>query len=196
MKIWLARGCTIAIFLLTVGFMLYLYSVRWSPFDVYIPSQNGDDSHDDGDDDDGGDDGDDNGDTNSSDMLYLLAGVMGTATILGVFCMSTSVAAIQFFHERFNATGPAAKFFSEAAFTVYLIHSVVITVVAWTWFLIIDLMSSTDLYWPPDNGQSTTALSSTWLLVAGWAYTAVLSMAIVWPLAFYLRKLPGLRDVL
>eukprot|EP00614_Pseudopedinella_elastica_P032156 CAMPEP_0172636084 /NCGR_PEP_ID=MMETSP1068-20121228/202313_1 /TAXON_ID=35684 /ORGANISM="Pseudopedinella elastica, Strain CCMP716" /LENGTH=118 /DNA_ID=CAMNT_0013448447 /DNA_START=94 /DNA_END=450 /DNA_ORIENTATION=- len=51
------------------------------------------------------------------------------------------------------------------------------------------------LYWRPGDPFSSTEMD-TWLLVAGWVYTAVLSNLVVWPLATQLRKLPVLKEML
>ena len=56
--------------------------------------------------------------------------------VCGVFCISVTITELNIFYSYFNYTTEWTKFFSAAAYTVYLIHPWVITPVAWTWIWI------------------------------------------------------------
>jgi len=112
---------------------------------------------------------------------------------------------MDFFRRHLNFQGRTQKFFSDAAYTVYIIHPFVVTLIVWSYVVIVDAcganamrdMGSTDglgvdvPVWfviESDAGEG--------LLWLGWFYTWVMSNLIVWPLSYGLKQLPVLRDVL
>ena len=56
--------------------------------------------------------------------------------------------------------------------------------------------SSTVIVFPANKSTSSTVLGDDSLVVAGLLYTIAATNLIVWPLAYVVRKLPILRDIL
>lgn len=96
------------------------------------------------------------------------------------------------------------EFFAESAYTVYLIHPLIIAGLAAGFVEIYRAgdygsgiefdfdssccsVSDTPLV-GPDNGGAVLCL--------GWLVVNILTHLIVWPLAWYVKKLPVLRDIL
>jgi hypothetical protein len=125
--------------------------------------------------------------------------------IKGVLCVLMSFVLMDFFRRRFNFQGRTQKFFSDAAYTVYIIHPVVVTLIVWSYVVIVDACGANAMR---DMG-STDGLGGSYpmrfviesdagegLLWLGWFYTLVVSNMILWPLSYGLKQLPVLRDIL
>jgi len=87
---------------------------------------------------------------------------------------------------------------------VYIIHPIVITLVVWSYVMILDACGANvmkDMSFPDGfYGKMVRFViesdSGEGLLWLGWFYTLVVSNLILWPLACGLKQLPLLRDVL
>jgi peptidoglycan/LPS O-acetylase OafA/YrhL len=74
-----------------------------------------------------------------------------------------------------NVETRATRFLARAAFGVYLLHPLVVTAATRVYLLI----AGKDVNYP-----------------VGFGFTAAVSLLVVWPLAYSLAQLPGLRAVL
>jgi len=128
----------------------------------------------------------------SDDIGQMIFQVMS-----GVMTMSLSMCITQIFSAYGNFTNKTTKFFSEAAYGVYILHPVVWPIVSYTY---VQLLRA-------NNVELSFSLSTDWTIVStdeigtlplvlGWLYTLFFSNLILWPCAFFLRKLPGLRSIL
>ena len=106
--------------------------------------------------------------------------------IAGMFCLDMCLAVLEIFQSFADYTSPTIKFLAEAAYTVYLIHPIVITALtagfievyrAGGWgegiqFTGDSLSSKTQLVGPDDGGA---------VLAIGWFAINIMTHAIVWP---------------
>jgi glucan biosynthesis protein C len=121
--------------------------------------------------------------------------------VAGMFCVDMGLAVLEFLQSHADYSTPTTKFFSDAAYTVYLVHPIIITGLtavfievyrAGGWgdgiqFTDGSLSSSSQLAGPDDGGA---------ILAIGWLVVNVLAHVIVWPLSWGIRKLPLLRMIL
>merc|ERR1712217_977385 len=110
-----------------------------------------------------------------------------------------SVAMLDLLGRFANFTSPATRFFSKAAFGVYLLHPMVWPLIS---MLVIKVFESIGhsftfncedetKYFPKDF-----TLLPTWLLFLGWFCTEIVSQLILWPLVHLLRSIPGCAGIL
>ena len=188
-----AVAVTVVISLATLASTFALYFTHTAAFGQ--ASNGGDDDHSDDDHDDGGDDG---GDA-AAGSVWTLASFLAVCVVLGVFCMTCSVAQLALFHDRLNYRSDRTAFFSDAAYAVYLIHPWVITPIAWGYVLLYERFTHDHVFFREHATTSTSRWKGgatspyIWL---GWALVNVLSQLVVWPLASQFRKLPVLRGIL
>jgi glucan biosynthesis protein C len=114
--------------------------------------------------------------------------------VAGIYCIDMSLAVLRFFQTYLDYRTTWTKFFSDAAYTVYLIHPCIVVLVSSLWIHIYESLGfklewkELSSYTPIEGGGITLSLS--------WLCSNLLTHAIVWPLAWYIRKLPGLRQIL
>jgi len=119
------------------------------------------------------------------------------AMFFGLMTMTISMNLIQLFSVYGNFSNKISQFFSEAAYGVYILHAAVWPVVSYTYVLLLRASGVPVSFSPVTDGQFVSSDDiGTWRVVLGFLYTFFLSSLILWPLAFFLRKLPGLRNVL
>jgi len=115
----------------------------------------------------------------------------------GLFTMSMSMTVIELFSTYGNVSNKVSKFFSESAYGVYILHPVVWPMISYTYVLLLRAGGVSISFSVATDGQVVSPDDiGTWRVVLGFLYTLCISNLILWPLAFYLRKLPGLRNVL
>ena len=114
----------------------------------------------------------------------------------GIFTVVMSLTWIQFSHSYLNFSNKVTNFFSKSAYTVYIIHPLIAVPVTWSFQLLLEVFDDTKLYFCKDTSVSKTHFKNNWLIWFGWVYAVVLSLLILWPLAWCIRKLPGLRLIL
>merc|ERR1712070_1180921 len=109
--------------------------------------------------------------------------------------MLFSLSAVALFTNHFNYSTPTTKWFAKSAYTVYLIHGWVLTVVT---FLHVQVLKACreQISFPDDATYSKSHLSSEGWLFLSFFSTTLLTLGICWPLASAIRQLPGLRDIL
>ena len=99
-------------------------------------------------------------------LLVLLA---------GMFCLDMSLLVLLTFQRWANVETSLTRFLARGAFGVYLLHPLVVTGATRVYLL----FAGKDVNYP-----------------VGFGFTAVVSLLVVWPLAYSLAQLPGLRAVL
>jgi glucan biosynthesis protein C len=117
--------------------------------------------------------------------------------VAGVFCVDMCIATLQFFQQYANTTTRL----SEAAYTVYLIHPLVITGVTAAFVEVYNHLYDKAIVFGDDDGPISTSQlegpgEGSLHLFVGWLVVSVVSHLICWPLAWYLRRLPYLNQVL
>jgi glucan biosynthesis protein C len=123
-------------------------------------------------------------------LFYLVA---------GFFCLDMSLAVLQLFQRHLNLRTPISRVLADSAYTVYLIHPLVIASVTSGFIWVYN-----SLYHDSITFVGSTASSShlegpydgSLHLAIGWVAVNLVCHAIVWPLAWGLRQLPGLRSIL
>lgn len=135
------------------------------------------------------------GENNAWALLYI--------PVAGLFCVDMSLMLLELFQSYADFSTPITRLFSDAAYTVYLIHPIVVTGLTTIFVAIYRAgnfgseiefddgffytASSTRLV-GPDNGGGT--------LLLGWVTVNILSHLLVWPLAWQLKQLPGFCQIL
>eukprot|EP00553_Chaetoceros_curvisetus_P015952 CAMPEP_0204642828 /NCGR_PEP_ID=MMETSP0718-20130828/177_1 /ASSEMBLY_ACC=CAM_ASM_000674 /TAXON_ID=230516 /ORGANISM="Chaetoceros curvisetus" /LENGTH=515 /DNA_ID=CAMNT_0051663711 /DNA_START=35 /DNA_END=1582 /DNA_ORIENTATION=+ len=126
----------------------------------------------------------------SEDNVYYIPAFL----VAGVYCIDMSLVLLEFFQSYLDFQNRFTKYMSNAAYTVYIIHPVFVVGVTSIWIAYYEshgnVIEWTDLHstTPIDGGGLT--------LMVGWIVSNVLSSVLVWPSASFLRKLPGLREIL
>jgi len=121
----------------------------------------------------------------------------------GMMMLIIPIVLIDFFRRFLNGGGRFMAIMSEATFLVYVIHPYVFEPVTWSYVALIRacgaVVVKTQLSSQAFSGAYPFAFAvqseSDVFLWLGWFYTLLVGNALVWPLAHFLRKLPGLREV-
>lgn len=119
-------------------------------------------------------------------------------SILGIETAALSVSVLHFFAVHCNFQNKLLECASRGQYAAYVYQTVIIPAATWTYVKLLEATGyPLEFYFDRDID---TFVSSTELplsvLVAGWLYTIVVVTAVSWPLAYYSRKLPLLREVL
>ena len=120
--------------------------------------------------------------------------------IAGVFCVDMITLLLFLFQEYLNWETAFSKFLSRAAYTVYLIHPLVICGLTALYVWCYNKVSSkADQIVFPKQGDSPLAPPGSggedWFWI-GWTLVTIASQILVWPISFGLTQLPVLRDIL
>jgi hypothetical protein len=143
--------------------------------------------------------------------LWLMLSVW--AVVQCVYGVVVSVLEVELFHRCLNCGGGSLhRFLTDSIYGVYLFHYPVVHFFGWTYVhLILEQGFGKVLTYKMDpwcylrskclKGEYTLVVAMTTPLEEpqlwfGWAYTTVLTILVVFPLAYFLRKLPVLRDIL
>jgi hypothetical protein len=132
----------------------------------------------------------------------FLGTFFGLTMILGVFAVCMSIVALDVCRARCNTAGPLSRWLAANAYAAYLLHPLV--VVPLTWLAVAAFrnlgasitfadgsVDSTSCVTPPHLRSHDTAV-----LAAGFVCVLVASLALVFPLAAAVRRLPRARSVL
>ena len=120
-------------------------------------------------------------------------------TLSGLVAVTISVWMLALFRRKFNVTSPRCKFFANTAYTVYLIHPLVVVPLTMLWVTILRNVFDIDVLFLKDVSQghrSATDVGSDGLVWAGWLFISISSQLIVWPLAHLCRQLPFTKGIL
>jgi glucan biosynthesis protein C len=125
-------------------------------------------------------------------LFYLVA---------GFFCLDVSLAILEVFQRHLNLQTPFSRFLADSAYTVYLIHPLVTTIVTSGYIWVYNSRFDHDVITfvgtvPVSSSHLEGPLDGSVHLAIGWVAVNVVSHAILWPLAWGLRQLPGLRSIL
>jgi len=82
----------------------------------------------------------------------------------------------------------------KSAYAVYVFHEVIMNLMIWLWIVILRKGMGYDLVFD-EYGNNTTELSNG-VIVLGWVFVSILTQLIVWPFAYFVRKLPILNQIL
>ena len=137
------------------------------------------------------DDSDDNTWNDSHLIIWLLFYIF-----MGFMCIAISLTILQFSYQYLNFTNKYTQFLSSHAYTVYIIHPLILTFIAWTYLPILKTMSGVVPHFCKDNLNSKTDLNGDGFIWFGFIYTSVLSIIFVYLFAWIIKKLPGLRHIL
>ena len=131
---------------------------------------------------------------------WLVLLLLGLSATFGVFSACTAMAALVLFQRHCNRTSRFARFFSDNAYAVYLVHGWVVVPLTWSYIALVEWVNGVVVAdWTFQN-NSPDCLSAqgrdAGMLFAGFVYTLILTLLIVYPLAAGLRRIPGVRSVL
>lgn len=136
--------------------------------------------------------------------LTTIASLMGLAVACGPFAVCISFTALDVFHARVNFTTPALSWLSAQSYAVYLLHSVLVLPLTAAFILTVRAVQGQDAMriWTDGGGApvwdspSCVFRGGSLALIGGFLAVTAASLALVYPLAGAVRKLPGVRDVL
>jgi len=121
----------------------------------------------------------------------------------GMMLLVIPIVLIDFFRRFLNGGGRLMTMLSNATFLVYIIHPYVLMPVVWSYValiracgaIVVRTLLSSEAFSGPYPFAFAVQSDSDVFLWLGWFYTLLVGNALVWPLAHFLRKLPGLREV-
>merc|ERR1712151_853286 len=117
-------------------------------------------------------------------------------SLVGIQTVALSVSVLHFFAVHLNSQGKVGKILSAGEHGVYVFHHALILLVMWSYVLILRANGyEIDFSYSQGMPMSSSFISQS-LLLAGWLYTILLVNLISWPLAYFIRKLPGIKEVL
>lgn len=126
--------------------------------------------------------------------------LVGLFAVAGAFCVDMSLAVIEFFQTNLNFATPFSRFLSDAAYTVYIIHPIIVVLFTIAFIQTYQGLGYDHIAFEQNAIYSTQHLEGpgdgALALLLGWVSVQGLSQLVVWPLAWKLRQLPLLRDIL
>jgi glucan biosynthesis protein C len=114
--------------------------------------------------------------------------------ISGLYCVDMSLAMLEAFQTYLDVQTRLSKGLAEAAYTVYLIHPIVVAGFTSLWIYLYETLGYGDVDFA-GNLYSSTPIGG-WTLALGWFLVNLACHAVVWPLAWWIRRLPLLREIL
>lgn len=126
-----------------------------------------------------------------------LAPKLGLCGVVGLYTVVFSLAFLHFSSFCLNFTGPVCRFFNQAAYGVYVTHCLVWPIIQYAY---LQVLKATTAIYVRFTYCNSHIHAYTWVpttqLVLGFLFTAGLTNLILWPLMFFVRKLPGFNRVL
>jgi len=122
--------------------------------------------------------------------------------VAGMFCVDMGMAVVQFFQEFANTETNLTRYLAKAAYTVYLIHVLVVLLVEIGYIYLYNALASSDnqIFFPEydadDPSTRTGQGGGEYYGIIGWVVVNILSHLIVWPLAHWISNLPYLKTML
>jgi hypothetical protein len=119
----------------------------------------------------------------------------------GIFAVAFSLVLLQLTGAYFNEGGPKSRFLSEAMYTVYLTHFLFIDLAVYSYYLVLTHIFGKGIAHVPWGGKNRTLFfmyddESQWFLGCGVIYTIIVANLLVWPVAYGIKQLPGLNQIL
>lgn len=122
------------------------------------------------------------------------------AIIAGVFCVDMSMVVLHFFHRFLDFYTEYSHILSQSAYTVYLIHPLVITSLTSIYVLIYNKVNGYNVIEFDHNAHSSSELlgqnKGSLHLFAGFVFIFLMTNVICWPVAWALKKLPMFKGIL
>eukprot|EP01084_Bolivina_argentea_P300629 518436_1 len=122
-------------------------------------------------------------DSDNDDSIEFTGAVLviavGIFVFYGIGCIVFSLGMIQFASLKMNVRNKFTKFFSDAAYTVYIIHPLVITPATWTFSQILYHFNDVKFVFCDGDNFSKTHFGNNYLVFIGWFYTVCVSLIIV-----------------
>jgi len=122
--------------------------------------------------------------------------------VMPTYAVAMTLVMMQLFHQYFNAT-PQSKLMKHAgvaAYTVYIIQFWPMQVVMLTYVEILKAAGVPIVFEGANfftvNAAGQPAVLSEACMWGGWVFVFVLTQALVWPMGYYMRKLPVLNKML
>jgi len=118
-----------------------------------------------------------------------------------VYAVPMTLAIMQFFHQYFNAT-PQSKFMRSTGLAAYMVYVIQFWPMQLAMLVFVEILKAAGvplvleektLFTTGADGQPV--LLSDGIIWGGWVFVFVLTQLILWPLCFYLRKLPVLNKM-
>lgn len=123
---------------------------------------------------------------------FVFAGV----GISGMYCVDMALVMLDLFQEHFSFQTKLSKGLADAAYTVYLIHPIVVTGFMSLWIYIYEAMGYGKIEFDGNFHSSTPIEGDGWTIALSWFLVNLASHIVVWPLARGIRRLPLLREIL
>lgn len=117
----------------------------------------------------------------------------------GIYCVDMGLAVIQTFQQYsfLNREHKWTPYLSKAAYTVYLIHPLVVvaftSLYIWGYNQVVGESSDDRIVFGPHDDEGKGGEQYFWV---GWILVNAASHLVVWPLSWFLANLPVLRDIL
>merc|ERR1712146_638639 len=119
--------------------------------------------------------------------------------LLSILALSSIIVIIDFTCRKVRTINIVVLMMMQAAYAVYIIHPIVLSAVMGVWIYILRHGFGIDVQFEegtiPESFVSETPLSGG-LIFLGWVFIVILTEAIVWPLSFFIRKLPVLNQMI
>ena len=125
------------------------------------------------------------------------ASFMGGYVVSGVYCIDMSLVMLDFFQQNLDFQVGPLRFLSQAAYGVYVFHPFFVIMLTSLFVHVYEKSQDEELVFYEVDGDmvSWTPIDTKWLGV-GWMLVLVACHLMVWPFAWTIRRLPGLRRVL
>jgi glucan biosynthesis protein C len=143
-----------------------------------------------------------NDDSEEEDELDASAIPLGFLFFLvaGVYCIDMSLAVLEFFQAHAAGQTKMSRYLAEAAYTVYLIHPLVVVAATSAFVVVYNILYDDAIKFEKDSILSESELGGpgdgSLHLFVGWVIVFVISHSITWPLSWWIRRLPGFKQVL
>ena len=111
---------------------------------------------------------------------------------MGVYTVTFSLTVLHFFATFMNYRNKVLDFLSQAAYGVYILHFVLLGPAVYAYTRILEATGQLIIFTycvAKGAWYSMTPLEG-WQLFLGFLFSALLMNLVLWPLAYWLRKLP------
>jgi peptidoglycan/LPS O-acetylase OafA/YrhL len=120
--------------------------------------------------------------------------------VAGVYCIDMSLVVLEFFQAYADGQTKMSRFLAEAAYTVYLIHPLVVVAATSAFVVVYNILYDDAIKFDEDSTLSESDLGGpgdgSLHLFVGWVIVFVTSHGIAWPLSWWIRRSPGFKQVL
>ena len=127
-------------------------------------------------------------------MLYIALYICSLSLVMGVYCFTITISLFDIFKQVFNTTSSFRKFMSSSAYGAYVLHPFILTPLTYSYACILNATGTATILF--EKSSSTSCVGSDGWLWLGAVYTFVLTVLLVFPLAYTLKKVPGMSYVL